>query len=252
MWKHARRPGGQENGSHVGGRKGSGFAPKLPGAIGGAGRLEGSQQTDEERYCLESRMDLLFERGNLAIAVVRHPQIPVGRGLVNHSRRSQDADNHRIWLGEKSESEWDRALSEHEDMKERFAKAAPLGVFNSTTAMTRPIRQPRKPPCRKDPETEHSPREVVGPAAFLWRIHGICIPGRATFRPDSHVTGTFTEESFRRQAHLASTLARVSGEAQHCPSTQIAEPVRPGPPWPESFAEVGRPRLADFTANRSI
>lgn len=61
---------------------------------------------------------------------------------------------------------------------------------------------------------------------------------------------TFTEESFRRLAHPASALARVSGEAQHCPSTQIAEPVRPG--WPESFAEVGRPSPADSTANGSI
>jgi hypothetical protein len=187
-------------------------------------------------------MDLLFERGNFAIAVVRHPQIPVGRGLVNHSRRSQDADNHRIWLGEKSESEWNRALSKHEDMKERFAETAPLGVFNSTTAVTRPIGQSRKPPCRNDPETEHSPSQVVWPAAFLWRIHGICIPGRATFRPDSHVTGTFTEESFRRLLWLArrATLARLSGEAQGCASTQIAEPVRPDPPWPKSVPTDGR------------
>ena len=62
VWKYARSPQWSGNGQPRRRPKGAGICAELPGAIGGAGRREGSQQADEERYCLESRMDLLFER----------------------------------------------------------------------------------------------------------------------------------------------------------------------------------------------
>jgi hypothetical protein len=53
-------------------------------------------------------------------------------------------------------------------MNQRLAETAALRDFNSASAVTHPICQSRKTPCRNDAKTEHSPCEIVWPAALLW------------------------------------------------------------------------------------